>query len=228
MWQSSTKTLQMVSILSSLILSACYHPPYNNFKPHNRVFKPAAEGAGAGAVAGALAGNTLAGAAIGGAAGSALGVYRSSKNGIIRELENQSVQYVQYGDTQTLIVPTDKYFLYGTPRINELAYPGLANIVKLLSMYPNSTVFVAGFTDDIGSKKRKQKLTQAQAEAMLTLLWANGIKAELLHAQGYGDKHPIGDNKLIHGSAFNRRIEIQWIKAEPPKLARVHFFGWKK
>lgn len=228
MWQLSNKTLQMAIMLSSLLLNGCYHPPYNHFEPHNRVIKPAVEGAGVGAVAGALAGSTLAGAAVGGAAGSALGIYRSSKTGIIKELEDQCVQYVQYGDTRTLLVPTDKYFLYGSPRLNELAYPGLANIVKLLSFYPQSTVFVAGFTDDIGSKTRKQKLTQAQAEAMLTLLWANGIKAELLHAQGYGDLHPIGDNNLIHGSAFNRRLEIQWIKAEPPKRAMVQFLGWKK
>lgn len=228
MWQLSKRTLQLSGLVASLSLSACYHPPYNRFEPHNRTIKPMVKGASVGAVAGALAGNTLVGVAVGGAAGSALGIYRSSKTGIINELQDQSIQYVQYGDTRTLIVPTDKYFLYSSPRINELCYPGLANIVKLMSFYPGSTVFVAGFTDNVGSRKRKQQLSQAQAEAMVSLLWANGIKAELLNAQGYGDQHPIGDNNLIHGSAFNRRLEIQWMKADAPKVAKLRYFGWKK
>ncbi|MCC5791160.1 MAG: C-OmpA-like family protein CmpA [Legionellaceae bacterium] len=226
--QQPRTMLPLIGLLSSLALSGCYHPPYNHFKPHNRVLKPAAKGLGVGAVAGALAGNTLAGAAIGGAAGTAVGIYRSTRSNIIQQLANQSIQYEQYGDMRTLIVPTDKYFLLHTPRLNELMYPGLENIIRLLAMYPDSTIYVAGFTDNIGSRLHQQKITQAQAEAMLTYLWANGIHAKYLHAEGYGEKHPIGDNALIHGSAFNRRLEIQWRKAEPPKLVKAHYLGWKK
>ena len=46
---------------------------------------------------------------------------------------------------------------------------------------------------------------------MITFLWAKGIRAQHLYAEGMGDKYPIGDNFLTHGSAFNRRIEIQWV-----------------
>ena len=53
-------------------------------------------------------------------------------------------------------------------------------------------------------------LSQARAETMLTFLWANDIHAQRLRAEGYADQHDVGDNHLIHGSAYNRRIEIQW------------------
>ena len=63
----------------------------------------------------------------------------------------------------------------------------------------------------------KKTLSQAQAEAMLTFLWANGINANRLHAEGYGDSHTISDNHIIHGSAQNRRLEIQWVPTIAPK-----------
>ena len=77
--------------------------------------------------------------------------------------------------------------------------------------YPDAVVFVAGFTDDVGTRHHKKMLSQAQAETMLTFLWANNIPAERLHAEGYADQYTVGDNKLIRGSAYNRRIEIQWL-----------------
>ncbi len=110
----------------------------------------------------------------------------------------------------TLVIPTDKYFMFMSPRINELCYPGLTNIIRLLKLYPKSPIYVAAFTDNVGSRRHQQRLAQAQAETMLTYLWANGIRASRLRAEGYGNKNTVADNQLIHGSAQNRRIEIQW------------------
>ncbi len=209
-----------------LILQGCFQPPYNNFKRYNRVPKDTIVAGSAGAVVGALAGSTIAGLAVGTAAGASYGLYHESESAIIKELEDQCVQYVQYGDTHTLIVPTDKYFVINSATLNDLAYPGLINIKKLLFKYPHSQIFVAGFTDDIGSKMHRRKLSQAQAEAMLTFLWANGIPAQRLEGEGYGKKFPVGNNQLIHGSAFNRRIEIQWFHKQQ-KSKKIAYLGWK-
>ena len=67
-------------------------------------------------------------------------------------------------------------------------------------------------------------MTQAQADTMLTYLWANNIAAKRLKAEGYSDKNPVGDNALIHGSAYNRRVEIEWQivpRSCPQKVAFV-------
>jgi len=138
---------------------------------------------------------------------------RSTKPAIIKKLQQQDIQFVQHGATMTLIVPTDKYYVFDTPKLNDICYPGLVNIIRLLKQYPNSRIYVAGFTDDIGAPRFKQKLSQARAEAMLTFLWANDIDARRLNAEGYGDKHDIAQNEIIHGSAQNRRVEIQWFNA---------------
>lgn len=205
------------SIAIALALSGCsgFHPPFNNFNPYNpgpkRIATGAVIGAGTGAVIGAIAGNAPVGAVVGGVAGAAVGVYYNTQNNLIKAIKEQDIQYTQYGNTITLLIPTDRYFLFDSPHLNDICYPGLNNIVRLLQYYPDSPIFVAAFTDDVGSRHHKKMLSQARAETMLTFLWANNIHAQRLRAEGYADKHDIGDNKLIRGSAYNRRIEIQWL-----------------
>lgn len=131
---------------------------------------------------------------------------------LIRTLQKQDIQYIEYGDTMTLLVPTDHYFVKGSAEINDLCFAGLNNIVRLLKLYPKCHIYVAAFGDNIGTTHHKHHLTKARAEAMLTFLWASNIPARYMKATGYGDLFAIGDNQFIHGPAYNRRIEIQWSK----------------
>ncbi len=214
--------------LLAFTLSGCFHPPYNNFRDDHRTLRQVAVsagiGAGTGAVIGSVAGNTAVGAAIGGATGVAIGLYKNNQHSLIKEIQKQDMEYIAYGDTMTLVVPTDRYFLFNSPLLNDICYPGLNNIVRLLKYYPNSPVYVAAFTDNIGTRHHKNILSQAQAETMITFLWANNIPAQLLHAEGYGDKHDVGDNQWIHSSAYNRRIEIQWLNG-PIALTQPALYG---
>ncbi|MBI2786272.1 MAG: OmpA family protein [Legionella longbeachae] len=208
--------------LISCFLSSCFHPPYNNFKPVHPLPKRIASGAAVGTIVGAAATGTVAGAltgtVVGGTVGTIVGMNKSGRRSIIKELNKENIEFVQYGDTMTLIVPVDKYFMFESPRLNEICFPGLNNIVRLLKFYPLSPIYVAGFTDNVGTARHKKRMSQAQAETMLTFLWAHNIPAQLLKAEGYGDKNDVGDNKLIHGSAFNRRIEIQWFNNYGKKI----------
>ena len=202
-----------VSMLS-LTLSGCFHPPYNNFQKPPPPVKRAVTGVGVGIVTGSLIGGTAVGGAIGGAIGGTLGtfseIYHAGKAATILDLQKNDIQFVQYGDTMVLIIPTDHYYEFNSPQLNDLCFEGLNNVIKLLKLYKCSTVNVAAFTDNVGTKRHKKRLSEAQAETMLTFLWANNIQARRLSAEGYADKFSIGDNHWIHGSAYNRRIEIQW------------------
>jgi|GEM_PF-858681 len=218
--------------LCFLTLNGCFHPPYNNFSEDQRDVRQVAFGtafgAGAGAIIGFVAGSAGTGAVIGGVAGSIIALQNNTQNAIIKELQKQDMQFIQYGDTMTLLVPTDRYYIFNSARLNDICYPGLINIIKLLKFYPKSTIYVAGFTDNVGSKHHKKMLSQARAEAMLTFLWANNIQAQRLHAEGYADKHAIGNNDLIRGSAYNRRVEIQWVNAPVTAVAMAPYVGATK
>ena len=191
--------------LLSLVLTGCankaqFHPPFNDFRPPSHPLKRAS-------------------AAVGGNIGVGVGL-----ESIVKDLNKNDIEYVRYGDTVTLIVPTDHYFEFNSPLLNDICYEGLNNIVKLLNLYPCSDIYVAAFTDNVGSRKHQKRLTDAQAETMLTFLWANDIRAHRLKGEGFVDRHPIADNAWVHGSAHNRRIEIQWVDvpAAPKKEARYN------
>jgi len=133
-----------------------------------------------------------------------------SDKALIRKLEKRSIQVIQYGKTTTVIIPTDRYFVFDTAELNERCFSGLYSVKELIKKQRNKTIFVSAFTDNVGSTTHKQQLSRARAQTMLTFLWANGISAKYLHGTGFGDEFPVGNNQLIHGSAYNRRIEIQW------------------
>ncbi|WP_035918798.1 C-OmpA-like family protein CmpA [Legionella fairfieldensis] len=215
--------------LSLVALSGCFHPPYNNFKPYRRAYSTTGPGAVVGTAAVAAAGGpVLAGTAIGAAVGAAVGLHKDSKPALIKELKGRfQIDYIEYGDTVTFIVPVDRYFVFNSARLNELCYAGLADLIKLIKTFPRCCpIYVAGFTDNVGSRYHKRMMSQARAETMLTFLWANGIPAKRLNAEGYSDKHPVGDNKLIHGSAYNRRLEIQlFMNCATPQAGPIPYLG---
>lgn len=179
--------------------------------PKSGVKAGAKVGVATGAIIGATAGNPLLGAAIGVGTGAILGLFHASQNELIGELAKANIQFIQYGDSRTIIIPTDQYFLFNSHRFNEICFQGLITMTRLLRFYTCSTIYVAGFTDEIGTRRHKNKLSQSRADAVVTFLWAHGIPAKRLHAEGFGDKNSVGDNHLTHGSAYNRRIEVQWI-----------------
>ena len=141
----------------------------------------------------------------------------------IRELGSQAIQFIQRGDRITLIIPTDRYYIFNSPDLNDLEYPVLDKVAKLVKLFPCSRVTVASFSDDVGKRIIREKLTKARAETMLTFLWANGVPAQRLTAESFGSHFAVGNNAIIHGSAYNRRIEIQWwTGTNPPAPAPKH------
>ena len=198
MMTTTRKPLVLITfiILTSLGLSSCFQPPFNNFKIdkfdlgdsgscEQPTFHSRAER------------NTIARTTIG-------------------QLGREAIQFVQRGDRMTLIIPTDRYYLFNSPDFDDTEFTALNNISKLVRLFPCSRIIVAGFSDNVGTQRLQDRLSKARAETMLTFLWAKGVPAQLLTADGFGQRFPVGDNHIIHGSAYNRRIEIQWWSGKNP------------
>jgi outer membrane protein OmpA-like peptidoglycan-associated protein len=135
---------------------------------------------------------------------------KKDKRYLVQMLFQNNIQFIQYKDTITLVVPTDQYFEFNSDKLNEREETALNYVVNLIHLYPCTTVYVAAFSDNIGTRHQRNFKTQSQAESMVTYLWANSIPAEYLRATGLGSRFPIADNQTIRGSAMNRHLEIQW------------------
>ena len=70
-------------------------------------------------------------------------------------------------------------------------------------------VEVAGHTDNTGSVRTNDNLSQSRAMAVRSYLIGKGVPAAQIIARGYGSKQPIGDNATAEGRAQNRRVELK-------------------
>jgi K(+)-stimulated pyrophosphate-energized sodium pump len=82
----------------------------------------------------------------------------------------------------------------------------------VLKAYPGVSVKIGGYTDNIGDAASNQRLSQQRAESVQQALVGKGIDAGRLSAEGYGARHPVGDNATEEGRAQNRRIALRVTK----------------
>ena len=84
-------------------------------------------------------------------------------------------------------------------------------IKEILRNYPNAKFAVNGHTDNVGSAKANQKLSEQRAKAVMDALIAKGVNPANLTSNGYGSTKPVKSNKTAAGRAENRRTEIVYL-----------------
>ena len=85
----------------------------------------------------------------------------------------------------------------------------LEAMTAIFKEYPRADFSIDGHTDSVGSKKTNQLLSERRANAVRDYLIANGINADRLTANGYGEEYPIASNKTRNGRKNNRRVEVK-------------------
>ncbi|PKV75141.1 OmpA family protein [Pontibacter ramchanderi] len=100
------------------------------------------------------------------------------------------------------------HFETGSARIQPESQEQIDNIVKILQAYPNVNIKIGGYTDNVGQPAANLKLSQSRAEAVRNAIQQQGIAANRLEAEGYGEQHPVADNTTEEGRAQNRRIDV--------------------
>nr|WP_321246165.1 OmpA family protein [uncultured Psychroserpens sp.] len=85
----------------------------------------------------------------------------------------------------------------------------LAAMTAIFKEYPKADFSINGHTDSVGSKNTNQLLSERRANSVRDFLIANGINADRLSANGYGEDYPIANNKTRAGRKENRRVEVK-------------------
>jgi len=87
--------------------------------------------------------------------------------------------------------------------------PALEQVAKLLAADTSLKLWVVGHTDAVGKIDDNMKLSQARAEAVVTVLTTkHGVAAARLKGYGVGPLAPVATNDTDEGRAKNRRVEL--------------------
>jgi outer membrane protein OmpA-like peptidoglycan-associated protein len=128
-----------------------------------------------------------------------------------QQLADMQAKVTERGVVLTL---GDVLFTTGKADLKSAAAGNLNKLVAFLGQYPNRTVLIEGYTDDIGSADYNQGLSQRRADGVKAYLAGQGVGIVRLTSLGKGESDPVGDNSSLEGRQQNRRVEV--IVSNPP------------
>ena len=104
------------------------------------------------------------------------------------------------------------YFATAEDRILEKSFGLLDEVAQALIDKSEIRVSIEGHTDQQGSEKYNQDLSERRAASVRRYLIAQGVEPERMTSRGFGESSPIDDNRTAEGRAANRRVEFLIIK----------------
>lgn len=120
------------------------------------------------------------------------------------EIKLDSIDY-KVGNTITL---ENIFFEFDKATILPESEPELKKLKDILSDYPHLTIQISGHTDNVGSDKYNEKLSEARAKSVVEYLLKEKVESSRLTYAGYGSARPIATNLTDEGRAKNRRVEF--------------------
>jgi outer membrane protein OmpA-like peptidoglycan-associated protein len=84
----------------------------------------------------------------------------------------------------------------------------LNRIAGILMTLKGFSIYVYGYTDDVGSQEYNLKLSSRRAQAVRDSLVQAGIDPGLITTKGFGKSDPRVKDESAQGRAANRRVEI--------------------
>ena len=105
-------------------------------------------------------------------------------------------------------VPSEVLFERGSSALTAQGTQKVRDVAQVLRDYPDSDVYVRGYTSSEGDDKTNFELSQRRAEVVRNELAAAGVSTSRLYAQGMGSSNPMASNDSEAGRALNRRVEL--------------------
>ena len=100
------------------------------------------------------------------------------------------------------------YFATGKTRILDSSEPALNELYRFLVSRPNQRIRIVGHTDNIGSDRSNQVLSEGRCQEVRRAMKERGIAVERIEIEGRGERDPIVPNDSEEHRQMNRRVEI--------------------
>ncbi|HEX2975538.1 MAG TPA: OmpA family protein [Bacteroidales bacterium] len=170
-----------------------------------------AAGGAMGAVIGRASGNAglgaIIGASVGGATGAVIGRQMDKQAAEIKKtVPDAKVERVGEG----IVVEFNSNVLFDIDKSNLTSESEgtLNKLVTVLDKYPDTDIELQGHTDNTGSDKYNQNLSEKRARSVSAYLKEKGISAKRITVKGFGETIPKYDNNTESGRSKNRRVEF--------------------
>jgi outer membrane protein OmpA-like peptidoglycan-associated protein len=127
-----------------------------------------------------------------------------------QRLQQQLNQVLQTRDSaKGLIVNmSDVLFDVNQASLKPGAREKLAKVAGILLAYPDLKIRVDGYTDSTGTADYNRDLSQRRADTVRGYLMKQGIPAEAVVSEGFGQEDPVATNASAAGRQQNRRVEM--------------------
>lgn len=128
--------------------------------------------------------------------------------------KNGCPEFIRRGKDSDLIeVLQEVEFAFDRADLLPRAFPILNEVVRLLRVNPDiELVRIEGHTDDVGTDKYNDELSQSRANSVMRYLTTRGIVPERLAAEGVGKRRPLEQGTTAAARQKNRRVEFHIVK----------------
>jgi OOP family OmpA-OmpF porin len=93
--------------------------------------------------------------------------------------------------------------------IKSQSFNSLDKAIDILKKNPSLKLEVQGHTDNTGTQKYNQILSEKRAHTVVEYLMKKGISKDRVTSAGYGFSTPAATNETPEGRAQNRRVELK-------------------
>jgi outer membrane protein OmpA-like peptidoglycan-associated protein len=107
-----------------------------------------------------------------------------------------------------LTLGSDVLFDIGDAKLKPGGRRAIAKVAGFMREQPERKIVIEGFTDDRGSPRLNQRLSEERAQAVRDALVEEGVEPQRIVARGLGPAYPVAGNNDAHGRSLNRRVEI--------------------
>ena len=201
-----------MTLCAALLLSSCGSWKNTGWGAGIGTAAGAAIGLGIGHLAGNKAVGTAVGAAVGATAGTLIGRKMDKAAEAAKQVEGAQVQEItDVNGLPAVKVTFDSGILFGfnSSKLSDEAKNSLTAFAEVLKSTPDADVAILGHTDNVGTEKANQSVSEKRAKAVAEHLKAQGVEEkQLKDVLGMNFSQPIASNDTEEGRAQNRRVEV--------------------
>lgn len=112
----------------------------------------------------------------------------------------------------TTVALDNVLFVRGSTELLETSYGQLDLVVKMMNQNPEMEIYLAGHTDNQGSQRLNEILSQQRVDEVIEYIRQHGIGKSRLSGKGFGGSNPIASNEVEETRQLNRRVEFTIVK----------------